>query len=139
MATDEQHGGRRHAANVFVTMIRTPQGGYVMHKSPDIEVEFTFLGVRKHPTANGYRPHHQVLEGLLATGTHHYYEAETAPLLGTIKGTITFLAPAEYPHSLYIGKTITIQEGARVVGHAKILKILNPLLIQDKKNLKHHS
>lgn len=103
-----------------------------MNDMPDVEVEFTFLGVRKHPAANGYRPLHQVSENLLTTGAHHYFNAETAPLLGTIKGTITFLEPAEYSYSMYIGKSIAIQDGTRVIGYARILKILNPLLIENK-------
>ena len=44
------------------------------------------------------------------------------------KGTITFLSPEAYPHCLWIGKKINIQEGARVVGYATITKIFNPLL-----------
>lgn len=50
------------------------------------------------------------------------------PTNGIAKGTITFLSPEAYPHSLWIGKKIGIQEGARVVGYATITKIFNPLL-----------
>ena len=103
-----------------------------MNEFPDVEVEFTFLGIRKHPSANGYRPLHQISEGLLTTGTHHYFEAEHAPLTGTIRGTITFLEPVEYSYSLSIDQNIAIQEGDRVLGYARILKILNPLLIKNE-------
>lgn len=53
------------------------------------------------------------------------------PTNGIAKGTITFLSPEAYPHSLWIGKKIGIQEGTRVVGHATITKIFNPLLCKS--------
>lgn len=100
-----------------------------MHDKPDVEVEFFFEGVRKHPSSNGYRPLHKVTDDLLTMGIHHYYGSDIAPLLGRIRGTITFLSPTEYPYSMEVGKEVAIQEGAKVVGYAKILRILNPLLI----------
>jgi elongation factor Tu len=46
----------------------------------------------------------------------------------TTLGTITFITPEAYPHCLWTGKIINIQEGARIVGTAKIIKINNPIL-----------
>ena len=97
-------------------------------KLPDVEVLFEFNGTRKRPVFDGYRPAHLVIDDYLTTGIHHYYDTDLVLPNGTAKGTITFLSPEAYPHSLWIGKKINIQEGERIVGHATILKIYNPVL-----------
>lgn len=95
---------------------------------PDVEVRFRFNGTRKRPVADGYRPAHRVREDYLTTGVHHYFdESEVAPD-GEARGTITFITPEAYPHCLWVGKQLPIQEGERVVGTATVEKILNPLL-----------
>lgn len=99
-----------------------------MKSSPDVEALFEFNGARKTPVADGYRPAHLVVDDYLTTGVHHYYGVDTVSPNGTAKGTITFISPEEYPHCLWVGKRICIQEGARIVGHATITCILNPIL-----------
>ena len=99
-----------------------------MNRTPDVEVVFEFNGTRMNPAADGYRPAHLITDNYLTTGIHHYYQMQEVPPNGTAKGTITFLSPEAYPHCLWIGKKINIQEGARVVGCATITKIFNPLL-----------
>lgn len=99
-----------------------------MNRTPDVEVIFEFNGTRTNPAADGYRPAHCIAGNYLTTGVHHYYQMNEVPTNGIAKGTITFLSPEAYPHSLWIGKKIGIQEGARVVGYATITKIFNPLL-----------
>lgn len=100
---------------------------------PDVEVFFEFNGTRKNAVANGYRPAHLVVDNYLTTGIHHYYDTELIPPNGKAKGTITFITPEEYPHCLWIGKKISIQEGMRVVGYATVLKIYNPILLADSQ------
>lgn len=95
---------------------------------PDVEVRFAFNGTRKSAVCDGYRPAHLVLDDYLASGIHHYYDVVSVPPLGTARGTITFLTPDAYPHCLWIGKRISIQEGARVVGYATVERIFNPIL-----------
>ena len=99
-----------------------------MNSSPDVEVLFEFNGSGKNSAADGYRPHHLVMEDYLTTGIHHYYDVQTVPPDGTAKGTITFITPEAYRHCLWVGKRIAIQEGARIVGYATILKIFNSVL-----------
>ncbi|MGN0569216.1 MAG: hypothetical protein ACI4N4_01775 [Candidatus Fimenecus sp.] len=95
---------------------------------PDVEVIFTFNNVRNHPAYDGYRPAHLIMDGYLATGVHHYYDVDEVAPNGVTKGTITFLTPKDYPHCLWVGKRISIQEGEKIVGYAKIVKIFNPIL-----------
>ena len=103
-----------------------------MNVPADIEVKFEFNNARKHPVGSGiYRPHHLVNNVYLTTGLHHYYEVDTVAPGESAYGTITFLTPEYYSHSLYIGKKIQISEGERIVGYATVLKIFNPLLEQE--------
>ena len=104
-----------------------------MNRSPDVEVIFEFNGARIYPAIDGYRPAHLVVDDYLTTGIHHYYNVDSVPPNGTAKGTITFLSPEAYPHCLWIGKIINIQEGGQIVGYATITEIFNPLL-QAKTN-----
>jgi len=103
----------------------------IFNRKPDVEVLFEFIGIRKHPAADGYRPHHLVTENYLTTGIHHYYDTKTVSPNGTAKGTITFLSPEAYPNCLWVGKRINIQEGERIVGYATVLKVLNPHLLDQ--------
>lgn len=101
--------------------------------APDVEAVFQFNGTRKTAVWDGYRPAHLVTDNYLTTGIHHYYETDFILPDGTAKGTITFISPEAYPHCLWVGKKINIQEGARIVGTATITKILNSLLCSDNK------
>jgi len=95
---------------------------------PDIEVIFTFNGTRKSPAHDGYRPNHLIKDNYLTTGVHHYYGADEVAPDETIKGTITFITPEMYPHCLWIGKNINIQEGAKIIGQATVVRIFNSIL-----------
>lgn len=103
-----------------------------MIELPDVEVVFEFNGTRKTPVTSGYRPAHLVTENYLTTGVHHYYEVDSVFPNSTAKGTITFISPEAYPHTLWIGKKINIQEGERIVGCATIINIYNSILEKEK-------
>ena len=105
----------------------------IFDQAPDVEVLFEFNGTRKRPAADGYRPHHLVTGDFLTTGVHHYDGVQTVAPDGSARGTITFLSPEAYPHCLWTGKKISIQEGARIVGYATVLKVLNPLLLGENR------
>ncbi len=101
-------------------------------RQPDIEAEVTFLftaaGGRSKPAFSGYRPSHLVLPDYLTSGHHEYKtKAEVFPGESAI-ADIWFLSPDQYPHSMQVGMVIRVQEGSRLVGHAKVLKIYNEVL-----------
>lgn len=106
----------------------------IYDRPPDVETIFRFIGARTRPYADGYRPAHRVTDDYLTTGVHHYNGTKLVLPDGTAEGTITFLTPEAYPHCLWTGKTITVQEGDRIVGYATITKVLNPLLQGDDDN-----
>ena len=97
-------------------------------RDPDIEVRFIFNGERNHPAADGYRPAHLLNGKYLTTGIHHYYETNSVAPNESAIGTITFVSPEYYQHSLSVGETIQMQEGKRIVGSATVLRIMNPML-----------
>ena len=101
-------------------------------RQPDIEAEVTFLapadGGRSTPAKSGYRPNHLVLPDYLTSG-HHEYRDKDQVLPGESAITeIWFLSPEQYPKSMSVGKIIRVQEGSRLVGHAKVLKVYNEVL-----------
>lgn len=98
---------------------------------PDVEVAFTFNGVRSTAVRNGYRPAHDLGDGMITGGIHHYYDVDEVAPDGTVRGTITFFTPECFPKSVWVGMVIPIQEGARVVGTATVEKILNPILERE--------
>lgn len=105
----------------------------IFENEPDVEVLFEFNDTRKTPVVDGYRPDHLIVDNYLTTGVHHYYDVKQVSPNGIAKGTITFLMPEAYPHCLWVGKKINIQEGERIVGYATIIKIYNSLLAMEKE------
>lgn len=47
---------------------------------------------------------------------------------GKANAAISFCAPENYPHSLWVGRIINIQEGGRIIGYMKVTRIMNKLL-----------
>jgi translation elongation factor EF-Tu-like GTPase len=99
---------------------------------PDVEAEITLFapeaGGRSTPAFSGYRPGHKVRDDYITTGVHQYIDrGELAPG-ETALATITFITPEVYPHCLWVGREIDIQEGSRVLGRARITKIYNAIL-----------
>ena len=90
----------------------------VPERPPDVEAFFSFNDVRKSPARDGYRPAHRLTDTCLTTGVHYYYHVGSVPPGASARGTITFLSPEAYPHCLWVGKRIPMQEGAHVVGYA---------------------
>ena len=105
-----------------------------MYKKPDVEVLFEFNNTRKTPVEHGYRPAHAVKPDYLTTGVHHYYNTDVVQPGDSALGTITFITPEYYPHCLWVGKRMAMQEGSRVVGYATIRKIFNPILVAKDSN-----
>ncbi len=98
----------------------------------DVEAVFTLLptdaGGRKGPAKSGYRPDHLIKPDYLTCGLHLYLDCEWLQPGESATTLIKFIAPADYPHSVWPGKKIAVQEGARIIGHAIVVKVLNPLL-----------
>ena len=101
-------------------------------REPDIEAVVTFIptveGGRHSPAFSGYRPNHLVLPDYLTTGHHEYKEKERVMPGESAETEIWFITPEAYPNCMFEGREIRVQEGSRLVGHARVLKVLNPIL-----------
>lgn len=102
------------------------------NRTPDFEAMVVLLptaaGGRSRPASSGYRPSHAILPEVLTTGQHDYQGATEVQPGSSATTLITLIAPDEYPGSLWPGKRIRVQEGGRVVGHAVVRRVLNPVL-----------
>lgn len=102
------------------------------HEGPDVLAMVALLptgaGGRAGPAHNGYRPHHRLLGDYQTSGVHHYPGRSTLNPGETAETTISFLEPLAYLRSITKGDVIEISEGSRVVGHATILAVFNPVL-----------
>lgn len=103
-----------------------------MELNPDVEAVFEFVSFRKNNVYEGYRPAHLVCDNYLTTGLHHYYDLQE-DAEGMLKGTIVFVSPEAYPHSLWIGKKVVMYEGAKIIGYATITQIFNPILDKGER------
>jgi hypothetical protein len=127
-------GGTLWLADFSVTELEIiePTGPRPPLRGPDVEAEVTFLatsaGGRSTRALSGYRPAHLIREDYLTTGIQQYIGTDGASPGETVRAHITFITPEAYPRSLWENKIVVMQEGSRVVGHARISKILNPLL-----------
>lgn len=101
-------------------------------RHPDVEAIVTFLtteeGGRHTGARSGYRPCHLVRPDYLTSGQDEYKDKEIVMPGESVMAEIWFITPEVYPHCMTVGDNIRVQEGSRLVGHAKIQRIMNPLL-----------
>ncbi|MFT4623759.1 MAG: hypothetical protein ACI8PZ_002415 [Myxococcota bacterium] len=102
------------------------------NRPPDFEAEVTLLptraGGRSKPAFSGYRPHLAVLPEVLTSGQQAYVGVQEVPPGGSALARITLLSPESCPRSLWVGKRLRMHEGGRLVGHAVVRRVLNPML-----------
>ncbi|WP_444899918.1 hypothetical protein ACJJIX_03690 [Microbulbifer sp. VAAC004] len=84
---------------------------------------------RGWPITSSYRPAHQVTPDILTTGEQMFFENDILIPGESARAYIRLLSPEHYPHCLYIGKELNINEGSRVVGRVKVLEVYNDLLL----------
>lgn len=80
---------------------------------------------------SGYRP-------LYAIGaddwTSTYHEFLGVPHVETgdrVRAQVWFLAPEQYPGTLWVGRVLKVAEGSRDVGVATVLAVHHPVLVRD--------
>jgi len=98
----------------------------------DIEGEFhifpTKVGGRHEPAFSGYRPVHKVYDNYLTSAQHEYVGVIQVAPGETVHTKVWFITPDVYPHCLWSGRVIDVQEGSQVVGRLTVTKILNKIL-----------
>ena len=95
---------------------------------PDIEAEITFVpteqGGRKSLAFSGYRPQFYY-DGHDWDAMHEYPDLESVSPGQTVRTLLRFLNPEMQVGRLHPGMKFEIREGARVVAHGKVTKILH--------------
>ena len=95
---------------------------------PDVEAEITFIptaeGGRKTPVYSDYRPQFYY-EGRDWDAVHEYPDVDTVLPGQTVRALLRFLSPDVLIDRIHLGMEFQIREGARVVGHGRITRILH--------------
>ena len=112
--------------------------GTVPLPPPDIEAEIHFFareeGGRRTPCKSGYRPSHDFgIEGMLNDAVHQYIDKEWVSPGETVLTHLSFLAPETQFGRLYEGFEFTVQEGTRIVGRGRIIRVFNQILISAEQ------
>lgn len=99
-------------------------------RAPDIVAEISLLstgqGGRHTPALSGYSPNHNFgLESGLCDGVHEYIGLESLAPGCTSGANVWLLTPELQKGRLYSGFKFTVQEGARIVGHGVITRVVN--------------
>jgi translation elongation factor EF-Tu-like GTPase len=101
---------------------------------PDAEVMFELTGSssggRLGHVVSGYRPQYVVRSDYHTSVAHQFVGVDRVSPSERAKAEVWFITPEAYPHSLWEGRRVEIAEGAKRVGVATILKVLNPLLLK---------
>jgi translation elongation factor EF-Tu-like GTPase len=109
------------------------------HPKPDFRAEITFLtteqGGRVGPVKSGYRPSHNfgLPNGEINDAAHENIGQEWVPMGTTVDALLQLLNPERQAARFYPGFEFTVQEAMKVVGHGRIIEILNPLLRRDQE------
>jgi elongation factor Tu len=95
---------------------------------PDIEAEITFVpteqGGRKTPVFSGYRP--QFYYGEQDWDADQEYPDVDSVLPGqTVRALLRFVSPEAQIGRIHPGLEFQVREGAHVVGHGKVTKVLH--------------
>ena len=105
---------------------------------PDIEAKIRFLSIeeggRSMPCKSGYRPNHDFgVEGMLNDAVHTFIDKDRVAPGESVVAHLTFLSPEFQFGRLHEGFEFTVQEGARIVGRGRVLKVLNRALLSIKQ------
>ena len=96
---------------------------------PDFEGIFhLLLSGRRTAVFTGYRPHHAIHTNYQTTGEHTYLDHEIVKPGGSARVAVRFITPHVYPHCIWEGRELAVQEGARIVGILQITSITNGIL-----------
>lgn len=96
----------------------------------DLEATITFLtteeGGRRGPAASGYRPNHDFgLPQELNDAQHEYLDRDWVHPGESVQALLWLLAPERQVGRLHPGFEFTVQEGARIIGHGRVVAVLN--------------
>ncbi|HEU5125724.1 MAG TPA: hypothetical protein VFW05_16855 [Verrucomicrobiae bacterium] len=105
------------------------------HRPPDAKVLFRLtspaLDGEQKRVRSGYRPVYDIRSDYWTSAHHEFLGGNQVVTGEETAAHVWFLTPEVYPHTLWIGRVLTVAEGARPVGTATVVEILNPILERD--------
>ena len=84
---------------------------------------------------SGYHPTYDIRDDYWSSVMHEFLDVERVVTGETAAANVVFITPEVYPHSLWVGRKLTVREGNRIVGEATILDIYNPFLKRQTADL----
>ena len=94
----------------------------------EITLISTKAGGRSTPAHSGYRPQHAIHENYQTSGEHEYLDVEELYPGESSRVKIRLMTPHVYPHCIWVGREINVQEGQRIVGIVTVTEIINLIL-----------
>ena len=91
----------------------------------EITLVSTEAGGRSTPARSGYRPVHAIHENYQTSGEHEYLDVEWLYPSESSRVKVRFVTPHVYPHCIWVGREINVQEGRRIVGVVTVTEIVN--------------
>lgn len=107
----------------------TTQPEQTHHIEAEIRFLLTEAGGRQTSVRSGYRPTHDFgIPGMLNDAQHDYVHMENVAPGETVRARLRLLRPDLQQGRLVVGMPFTVQEGNRIVGTGKILRVCDPQL-----------
>lgn len=103
-------------------------------RSADAEVILKLSFSLASGRSTGYRPHYALRADYQTSVVHEFIDKESVPPGGEVAALVWFLTPEVYTNALWVGQTLDVSEGARIIGEARITRIFNPVLARDGRN-----
>jgi elongation factor Tu len=102
-------------------------------KAHDIKGKLKYIGKRM-PIYSGIRPVALIKKDYLTTIHIDFDHIDVLSDREEIDVSASFISPEAYPHTLWLGKTIILQDGSKLWGYLTVTEILNHLLEINEDN-----
>jgi len=73
----------------------------------------------------------RILPDYWSSAHHEFAEGRSVATREQCLAEVWLSTPEAYPHTLWTGRVLDVAEGARVIGQAEIIEVVNPLLVTD--------
>ncbi|WP_235568821.1 hypothetical protein [Lysobacter sp. Root983] len=81
---------------------------------------------------SGYRPLYAIGADEWTSSYHEFIDVPHVETGGRARADVWFLAPEQYPGTLWVGRVLKVAEGSRDVGVATVLAVHHSVLVRDR-------
>lgn len=106
-------------------------------RSPDLKVIFRLTATTRKGdikrVLSGYRPIYGIRTNYWSSA-HHEFVGQSGLATGeNCLADVWLLSPEAYPGTMWVGRLVSVAEGAQLIGQAQVLQVVNPLLLATAK------